>query len=275
MLNLYLKLFGKARYYQFHEALFRFASQAKGIRNFTWDISGEEFFIKKILPKKSGMLVFDVGAFHGKYGELIKKYCSEAQIYAFEPQEKAFDVLQKRAKSLGIQAFPFGLGEKEEEKKLYANTTSHGSSLATLIPEVFENHYNVTYDSQMVSIKTIDRFCLERDIKQIDLLKIDVEGFEYEILQGAYKMIGTYSIDIIQFELNVMSTVFSRKLLSDFMALLPAYTFYRLLPKGLVKLHPCHTCESMDYQNIIAWRNDLIAELNRLPKKYYRPSLYD
>ena len=53
-----------------------------------------------------------------------------------------------------------------------------------------------------VKTTTIDDYCSDNNIDKIDVLKIDVEGYEYNVLQGARKMLESHSIEMIIFEIS-------------------------------------------------------------------------
>jgi FkbM family methyltransferase len=53
-----------------------------------------------------------------------------------------------------------------------------------------------------VRCTTLDRFCSERGVEQIDVLKIDTQGFEFEVLKGASSMLARQVIKFIHFEFN-------------------------------------------------------------------------
>src|SRR5262249_15432267 len=53
-----------------------------------------------------------------------------------------------------------------------------------------------------VRCSTLDKFCSERGVKQIDVLKIDTEGFDFEVLKGASSMLARKAIKFIYFEFN-------------------------------------------------------------------------
>jgi hypothetical protein len=57
-----------------------------------------------------------------------------------------------------------------------------------------------------VPVSTLDKFCSERSVKQIDVLKIDTEGFEFEVLKGATSMLDRKAIKFIYFEFNDITT---------------------------------------------------------------------
>ena len=56
-----------------------------------------------------------------------------------------------------------------------------------------------------VRCTTVDSFCSERGVKQIDVLKIDTEGFDFEVLIGARSMLAQQAIKFISFEFNDIS----------------------------------------------------------------------
>jgi hypothetical protein len=53
-----------------------------------------------------------------------------------------------------------------------------------------------------VKVLTLDSFCEQRSIEKIDLLKVDVEGFEIEVFKGAKRMLENKNIQIIAFEIS-------------------------------------------------------------------------
>jgi hypothetical protein len=84
-----------------------------------------------------------------------------------------------------------------------------------------------------IQINTIDNFCEENNLTQIDFLKLDIEGNEYRALEGALKMLKGNKIKYIQFEFggtDIDAKVFFR----DFYTLLsPQYQIFRILKNGL------------------------------------------
>jgi hypothetical protein len=128
--------------------------------------------------------------------------------------------------------------------------TFHGS----LVKGVIETVHHDNSREIPVAVTTIDTLMAELSIDRIHLLKIDVEGFEAEVLRGARCAIRDKKIDLIQFEFNEMNTV-SRVFVSDLVDLLSGYRLHRLLGNGdLLDISsvPILRRELFGYQNLVA-----------------------
>jgi len=121
--------------------------------------------------------IFDVG---GNFGQSAVKFAQafpHAKILTFEPVPDSFRRLVARtAKSPNVEAFNIGFGDKPGLYEIQIQPDSQGNTLA---PK------SSARGSIEVRLETVDAFAAEKGIKQIDLLKIDVEGFELQVLEGA------------------------------------------------------------------------------------------
>ena len=89
-------------------------------------------------------------------------------------------------------------------------------------------------------------------VGRIDYLKIDTEGNELAVLEGAARLLAESRVGYIHFEFNEMNVV-SRVFLRDFRKLLPSHRLYRLLPRGLLPLgERIVATEIFAFQNILA-----------------------
>ena len=89
-----------------------------------------------------------------------------------------------------IECSNFAFGESEKNAYL-AHPTSDLCGQVTSIEDL---------NSSRIKVKRIDKFCLKKDISQIDLLKIDVEGYELSVLEGNMNLIQQNSIKAILLE---------------------------------------------------------------------------
>jgi len=99
------------------------------------------------------------------------------------------------------------------------------------------SHFDIDLNyKELIHLESLDNFCKDKGINHINFLKLDVEGHEYKVLQGAKDLIGKNSIDFIQFEFGG-ANIDSRTYFQDFYYLLtPYYKIYRILKDGLIAI---------------------------------------
>ena len=97
-------------------------------------------------------------------------------------------------------------------------------------------------------MSTGDRYCEERGIETIDLLKIDVEGFEDRVLRGFSRMLGAGKVTAVQFEYG-LANINTRFLLKDFHELLEGMGFVvgKVFPK-YVDFRPYEIATDEDFK---------------------------
>ena len=106
-----------------------------------------------------------------------------AVVYAFEPYPRTFEKLKTNIslnKNTAVRAYNMGLGE--EKGTLYMMQHSPSNSGGFRMTEDKQN-------SIEVGVTTFDEFISEQGIPAVDFIKIDVEGFEVQVLKGALQSI--------------------------------------------------------------------------------------
>ena len=229
-----------------------------GIGNLEPGASGELDWLQKALSSRSGNVVIDVGANDGHYAEAIKSIDPSAEVYAIEPHPVTFQRLSLRAERLKVKAFQIGLSNQPGTLQLYDHE-ANGTQLASVYREVLtELHQSRHTTERSVKVTTLDQFVEEQKITQVDLLKIDTEGHELAVLEGARACLERGFIRQIHFEFNEMNAK-SRVHMEDFVHCLHAYTLYRLLPDSMIELpHAPVWREIYAYQNIVAIQKPLV-----------------
>jgi Methyltransferase FkbM domain len=83
--------------------------------------------------------------------------------------------------------------------------------------------------------KSINSFCSEENISQIDILKVDVQGAEFDVLNGAKEMMSSGSISIIYCELIIPPIYENQRKLSEYFTLLESTDSIKLhFHKGIL-----------------------------------------
>ncbi len=153
---------------------------------------------------KPGMTFIDVGANQGEFTLFAAKYLRTGSVLSFEPEKTMFQALKKNIELNSfdnIQYFNFGLGNKDGILKLYtsSNVKPHGGiheGLFTTYPDGSRNEY-----VQEISIKRLDDALSNTKTARVDFIKIDVEGAELFVLQGAEETIRLFKPKLM-LELN-------------------------------------------------------------------------
>jgi FkbM family methyltransferase len=207
-----------------------FAYRQRGSGNHgTDDISGEGFLIQSVLPRilaKKSQVLFDVGANVGNYSKALYPVFPDSQILAFEPMPSTFKVLRESLANTTVDCQPFALSEAEGSAKIYCYDQPDRSEHASPFLGVFEELHRVKNTRKtLVSLSTLGSFCRDHGIQRIDFLKIDTEGNELKVLQGAKSMLQSNSIHSIQLEINEMNVV-ARVFLKDFCEISERISFF-------------------------------------------------
>lgn len=138
------------------------------------------------LIKDKNICFYDIGANTGYYG-ILAGYLGKGKIkcYSFEPVKEFCDCLQEsiclnRLEDI-IKVFNFALGNEDNRKNLYL--AGSGSS--------FDKDFIGKSDIQKrtVEMRKLDNIVQSANLEKPDFIKIDVEGYEYNVLLGGEKTI--------------------------------------------------------------------------------------
>lgn len=151
-------------------------------------------FLKKLFLKKINIII-DVGSHKGEYIFFIIKNFKYKKIYSFEPNPKIFDILKKKISKLqDIELNSIGIGNVEGSETLNENLESSSTSINELntSSKYFKKKYfflnpfknKLITKPVKIQITTLSNFIKIRGIKNIDLLKIDTEGYELKVIEG-------------------------------------------------------------------------------------------
>jgi hypothetical protein len=186
------------------------------------------------IKTKNSINIFDVGCYVGEFTSGLKKIIhNKANFYLFDPSP-----------NLNIKNFNFfniALGKTNYKKKFYFNhfLPHSGSSLKKITKDdllwnftrkLFLLTFRKKFKTLIIKTQTLDNFCKKKNIKKIEVLKIDVEGGELDVLNGAKKMLK--NINIIYIEVFDKKNNFEKKY-NSVLSLLEKYNFKLLREKNI------------------------------------------
>jgi FkbM family methyltransferase len=144
------------------------------------DMGDEGFLLEYIIPEPGKCLV-DVGASVGGWTFIVAK--KGRVVYAFEPSPKAYQILrQNAAKYPNVHTFAYALGDRDRTGRI--GVSAFGLS-GEMDAENTNLHGGGTID---IPVHKLDSLCLS----DVGVIKIDTEGYETPILQGAKLTIQKY-----------------------------------------------------------------------------------
>lgn len=137
---------------------------------------------------RKAQTIFDIGANNATSSLFFANLNTDASILAFEPHPATYEnALENIALNsfTNIRLFNFGLGNANNSVQLYeVDPTNNGMNRVLPI--------NSDYPSTEIHIRTLDSFIDEEKISAVSLLKIDVEGYEYQVLKGGEQSLKKY-----------------------------------------------------------------------------------
>lgn len=124
-------------------------------------------------PLDRDSVVFDVGGYVGDFAANTHDRFG-CRVFVFEPVEEFFDRCQRRfAGNDDVRCFQFGLSARDEEATIYKS----GDGTSLFRP-------GAAGDTDRIRLKSFDSVLEECGIAEVDLLKVNIEGAEYGLLEA-------------------------------------------------------------------------------------------
>jgi len=168
-----------------------------------WGVSGEEDWLIKI-KKLSGNLnvVFDIGSSSGWFLSRAHQYFPKSTYYHFEPRFDALEKTKELADKLKSESHFFctALSKRSSQSQpFYVMDYSDASTLS------FSKKWVMTKTLKVIKVKvtTLDTIFKKLSLSQIDYCKIDVEGHEWDVLQGGSETLKK-NVETLMLEISVL-----------------------------------------------------------------------
>jgi FkbM family methyltransferase len=130
--------------------------------------------------------IIDIGSNQGQFALMLNAIFPDSQLYCFEPIPDCFEKLLKNtSKVKNLKAFNIGLGDRNEVLDFNLNDFSASSSFLEM-SNLHTDNFPFTKNSQVISVpvERLDSFVQNLDIKSPLLIKVDVQGFEQQVILG-------------------------------------------------------------------------------------------
>jgi FkbM family methyltransferase len=186
---------------------------------------------RALLGDRRDASILDVGANCGQTAWQYRSLFPNSQIYCFEAQPDLCRELEARFRDdPKISIYSCAVGATEGTANFYLNAKRATSSL--LAPD--SEHLSASYrpmsrneEIRPVKVITLDSFAVSKNLRHIDLLKMDIQGGEYEALLGAKKLLADCAIDLVYSEAFFIPMYAHQPLFGDLVSYLAKWN-YRL-----------------------------------------------
>ena len=184
---------------------------------------------KKLLSNIESPIIFDVGANIGQTIDIYRNLFPTSKIFAFEPFKKSFDRARLKASEDGnTQVFRLALGSVNGSQTFHVNPSAPTNSLLATDkrgPKVWGQGLLETMETVQVDVIRLDEFLKNTEIEWIDLMKLDVQGAEHLVLEGALETLRENKISVIYTEIITMPTYIGQKPFHEMLKILDDQNF--------------------------------------------------
>ena len=178
---------------------------ARHLRKAGISYSRYSLFNKKWLLDSNIRTVIDIGANVGEFTAIFAELFPDARVYAFEPLPDCYEELKKVAKQYQgrVKAFNIALGTQVGSFEFNRSSWAPASSFRKM-SKLHKNSYPHSAESETVTvdIKTLDKVFENIDLKKNTLIKMDVQGFEDEVIKGGLEVIKKAKVLVIECSLQ-------------------------------------------------------------------------
>ena len=195
-------------------------------------IGEDPFWTQSQLVKEEKPTIFDVGAASGTVVEIYRNLFAQGTIHAFEPFPDAFRAMEARfGADRAVKLNQVAVSDMKGSVALHANWLAATNSILETDPRgdgLWGDGYLATQHILEVPTVTIDGYCEENKIERIDILKLDIQGAEYQALRGASSMLGEGRVGIVYMEVILAPSYVGQPSFEDYLRLFRDYGYTML-----------------------------------------------
>jgi FkbM family methyltransferase len=175
---------------------------------------------ERVLARIPLKMVVDVGANRGQFAVVARHCAPKARIVAFEPLSAPGEIFERVfSNDENVQLCRVAIGSQPGEHTIHVSARDDSSSLLPITSKQVSCFPGTEEKSvERVRVARMNEFVSVNDIQRPALLKLDVQGYELEALQGSEDVLDAF--DVIYVECSFMELYEGQPLASDVIAYL-------------------------------------------------------
>ncbi len=206
---------------------------------------------------QKAVVVFDIGANTGVMSLIISACLPpEGTLYSFEPVPNIYENLIKNIEFNKIKnciPFQVAMGNTSKKQRIYIPNVTSIPTSASMNRDFYQDNHEIE-----VKQVSMDDFVKEQNISRVDLVKIDVESYEFDVLRGMENIVRKYKPIII---CEIFNFSQNKESIGLFMGGLD-YNIFSIRSEGLLKienLKDFNKEENSDYLFADKFRDDFFS----------------
>lgn len=190
--------------------------------------------LKKYLP--ANPIIIDCGAHDGSDSVELARLFKKANIHSFEPVDILFKKLRAHTGSFqNIHTYQLALSNINGWSEFHVSEGASDGSSSLLQPlEHLKDHPDTKFNTTIkVKTNTLDDWAAENNVSHVDLLWLDMQGFEFNMLKASSSILPT--VKVINTEVSTRETYKAVTLYAEFRSFLEQQGFkvvIEAIPKG-------------------------------------------
>ena len=196
----------------------------------------DSFLLLKKLCISPNPVILDIGACDGSSVQDFKRLFPDSSIYSFEPYSTSFNNLKNISKGYNnVKIFQVALSNYDGLMDFYVNKSKATNSLfkAKLTSSFIDDH-SVFEECIKVPAMTLDFFVMENMIEKIDILKLDVQGGELMVFEGAQETLRSKKVKLVYCEIWLIEGYEGQPLYHDVASYLASFGYFSF---GIYNMH--------------------------------------
>jgi FkbM family methyltransferase len=176
-----------------------FAAAGYAVRDVGHGVAGVDLLhdARVLMGDTASPVLFDIGANIGQTALAMLDAFREPQIWSFEPSPTTFEILRKAVDGRpGVTTEAIAFGEAVSTLPFHV-TRDHSVNDSLLSPA-----WNAGGSVVEVRVETVDHYCQALKIDRISLLKVDAQGYDLKVLEGARQMLAKRKVHLYCCEAN-------------------------------------------------------------------------